>query len=190
MSQGVGQTLWSDRIESLVDAIGPPLKFARVFAECASTQDHARSLGLGAVVVAQRQTAGRGQRGNLWADTGNEGLAFSVVLPATQQPQRSAAIARAIVEVLSPLAPGRLTVKYPNDVLLDHRKLAGVLIEQADECAVIGIGINVSQTTWPDGLAETAISLRQSGASPVDRLSVLELVLPAVIAAWGSSCGG
>jgi len=184
------ESQWGDRVESLVESIGPPLTCARVLAKCASTQDHARSLGLGAVVVAQRQTGGRGQRGNLWADTGNEGLAFSVVLPATEQPERSAAIARAIVSALSPLAPDRLTVKHPNDVLLDDRKLAGVLIEQADGRAVIGIGINVTQTTWPDDLAETAISLRQSGVSPIDRLSVLDSVLPAVIAAWGSSCRG
>jgi BirA family biotin operon repressor/biotin-[acetyl-CoA-carboxylase] ligase len=174
---------WGDRVEQLVERIGAPLTTSRVFWACASTQDHARSLGLGALVVAQRQTGGRGQRGNVWADTGDGGLAFSVVLLATEQPRRSAAVAQAIVEALSPLAPGRLDVKHPNDVLLDGRKVAGVLIEQADGLAVIGIGINVEQETWPDDLAETAISLRQGGID-IDRLKVLEQVLPGVVAAW------
>jgi BirA family biotin operon repressor/biotin-[acetyl-CoA-carboxylase] ligase len=138
---------------------------------------------MGAVVVAQRQTGGRGQRGNVWADTGQDGLAFSVVLQATMQPERSVAVAAAIVRALSALVPNGLTVKHPNDVLLNGRKLAGVLIEQADGCAVIGIGINVAQTQWPDALAEAAISLHQEGVT-VDRLDVLEQVLPEVVSAW------
>ena len=174
---------WGNRVEALVESIGAPLTQSRVLAECSSTQDHARALGLGAVVVAQRQTVGRGQRGNVWADTGDEGLAFSVVLPATDQPQRSAAVAQAIVEALESKLPGRLSVKHPNDVLLDGKKFAGVLIEQADGLAVIGIGINVAQETWPDELAEVAISLRQAGLE-MDRLNVLACVLPIVIAGW------
>lgn len=177
-------TQWGDRVEALVDSIGPPLTCGRVLAQCASTQDHARSLGLGAVVVAQRQTSGRGQRGNVWADTHDEGLAFSVVLPATEQPDRSAAVASAIVRALDPLLPNRLSVKHPNDVLLEGRKLAGVLIEQADGLAVIGIGINVAQASWPDGLAHIAHSLRLAGVE-IDRLDVLQRVLPGVVAAWG-----
>ena len=134
-------------------------------------------------MVAQRQTGGRGQRGNIWADTGNDGLAFSLVLPATDQPQRSAALAQAIVDALESQLPGRVSVKHPNDVLLDGKKIAGVLIEQADGLAVIGIGINVAQETWPDDLVDSAISLRQAGVE-VDRLNVLACVLPTVIAGW------
>jgi BirA family biotin operon repressor/biotin-[acetyl-CoA-carboxylase] ligase len=174
---------WGDRVEALIESIGPPLSVSRVLAQCASTQEHARALGLGAIVVAQRQTGGHGQRGNVWADTGDEGLAFSLVLPATRQPERSAALAQAIVDALEPFVPNRLSVKHPNDVLLDGRKLAGVLIEQADGLAVIGIGINVAQQTWPDELAESAISLREGGID-IDRLKVLEQVLPGVVAAW------
>lgn len=174
---------WGDRVESLVESIGPPLTRARVLAQCDSTQNHARALGLGALVVAQRQTAGRGQRGNLWADTGQEGLAFSVCLAATDQPERSATIAGAIVQVLDTLAPGRCEVKHPNDVLLDGRKLAGVLIEQADGVAVIGVGINVLQTAWPSALSSVAVSLTQ-GDVRLGRLDVLERLLPGIVAAW------
>ena len=71
----------------------------------------------------------------------------------------------------------------PNDVCLDGRKLAGVLIEQADGVAVIGVGINVGQTHFEGELAETAISLHQAGISR-DRMEVLEGVLPGIVAAW------
>ena len=110
---------WGDRVEALVDRIGAPLCTGRVLARCESTQDHARALGLGALVVAQHQTAGRGQRGNQWADTGDAGLAFSVVLPETTRPQCSIAVAEAIVEALQPLVTTPLCGKHPNDVLLD-----------------------------------------------------------------------
>jgi BirA family biotin operon repressor/biotin-[acetyl-CoA-carboxylase] ligase len=174
---------WPNRLEAIVDQIGPPLCVCRVVAECASTQDYARPLGLGAVVVAGRQTAGRGQQGNTWADTDDGGLAFSVVLPATTQPERSRDIADAIAVGLGQWIPRRLRVKAPNDVCLDGRKLAGVLIEQADGVAVIGVGINVGQTHFEGELAETAISLHQAGISR-DRMEVLERVLPGIVAAW------
>ncbi len=174
---------WPDRLEQAVERVGPPLCVCRVLAECASTQDQARALGLGAVVVAGRQTAGRGQRGNTWEDTGDEGLAFSVALPATSRPERSRDVAAAIVVALSKWVPRSLTVKAPNDVVYRGRKLAGVLIEQADGLAVIGIGINVAQDAFEGPLGGTAVSLRMAGAA-ADRMEVLEATLPRVVAAW------
>jgi len=174
---------WPDRLEQVVARVGSPLRTCRVLAECASTQDQARTLGLGAVVVAGRQTAGRGQRGNVWADTGDEGLAFSVVLPATRRPERSRDVAAAIVVALSKWVPRALTVKAPNDVMYRGRKLAGVLIEQSDGLAVIGVGIKVGQESFGGELAATAISMRMAGAD-ADRIDVLEAVLPLIVQAW------
>ena len=143
---------WPDRVGVLVQQIGVPLVEGHVIAICDSTQESARAMGRGGLVVAGRQVAGRGQRGNQWIDTGSEGLAFSLALPATDQPERSLALAEAIVAGLDPMGPGRFTVKPLNDVLLDGRKVAGVLIEQSDGLAVIGIGINVKQLSWPSGI--------------------------------------
>jgi BirA family biotin operon repressor/biotin-[acetyl-CoA-carboxylase] ligase len=176
---------WPDRLESLVDRIGPPLRSVRVLAECGSTQDHAQTLGLGALVATGRQTAGRGQRGNAWFGGGDAGLAFSLVLPATNRPERSRELASAIVVALGDLLPRRLRVKAPNDVLLDGRKLAGVLIEQADGNAVIGVGINVGPIDWPEELHGQAVSLHEAGIE-IDRIELLELVVPMLIAAWTS----
>ena len=177
---------WPNRVEALVEEIGNPLAHARVMSSCASTQDQARAMGLGAVVVTGQQTAGRGQRGNVWFGGGDAGLAFSVVLPATNRPERSRAVASAIVVALGDLVPRRLRVKAPNDVLLDGRKLAGVLIEQADGLAVIGVGINVGAMDWPEALEGQAVSLHDAGVE-IERIVVLELVLPLLVEAWSSS---
>lgn len=174
---------WPDRVEAIVERIGSPLREGRVVLSCSSTQDMARAMGSGSLVVASRQVAGRGQRGNHWEDTGSDGLAFSICLPRTSEAARSIDIATAIVSGLEPIMPDRLKVKHPNDVLLDDRKLAGVLIEQSGELAVIGIGINVSQTTWSDELDGRAISLVQAGVD-MDRIEVLERLLPGVVQAW------
>jgi BirA family biotin operon repressor/biotin-[acetyl-CoA-carboxylase] ligase len=174
---------WPDRLEALVERMGPPLQTVRVLAECGSTQDHARSLGLGAVVVAGRQTAGRGQRGSTWLGAGDSGVALSVALPATKRPESSRDVASAIAVALGVLVPRRLRVKAPNDVMLDGRKLAGVLIEQAGGVAVIGVGINVGHVDWPPALQGIAISLHEAGID-ARRIDVLELVLPAITQAW------
>ncbi|MDG1837513.1 MAG: biotin--[acetyl-CoA-carboxylase] ligase [Phycisphaerales bacterium] len=174
---------WPDRLETLIERIGTPLVHGRVMATCGSTQDAANAMGLGSVVVAGRQTAGRGQRGNQWIDTGEAGLAFSVVLPATTQPERSRAVASGIAVALGDVLPRRLRVKAPNDVLLDGRKLAGVLIEQSDGIAVIGVGINVGPIDWPAELQGQAISLHEAGVE-IDRIEVLEMVVPMVVDAW------
>ena len=176
---------WPDRLEALVETVGSPLTLGRVIATCDSTQGLARTLGCGAVVVADRQISGRGQRGNRWSDTGHDGLAFSMVLPATDQPQRSQALAASIVASLEELKPGSFEVKDPNDVLLQGKKVAGVLIEQSDGLAVIGVGINVLQRDWPEELADVAISLSQAGLD-VDRLEILEKVLPSLVRAWSA----
>ncbi|MEE2908524.1 MAG: biotin--[acetyl-CoA-carboxylase] ligase [Planctomycetota bacterium] len=176
---------WPDRVNALVQQIGAPLIEGHVIAVCDSTQESAQAMGPGGLVVAGRQVAGRGQRGNQWIDTGSEGLAFSLALSATDQPERSQALAEAIVAGLDPMGPGRFTVKPPNDVLLDGRKVAGVLVEQSDGLAVIGIGINVKQLSWPPALDGQAISLLEAGIE-LKRIDVLERILPGVISAWST----
>ncbi|MAB82966.1 MAG: biotin--[acetyl-CoA-carboxylase] ligase [Phycisphaerae bacterium] len=176
---------WADRLESMCDSQLGPLHTVRVLAEVETTQDLARLSGVGTLVTTGRQTAGRGQRGNKWADTGDEGLAFSVCLPSTTRPEQSLLLAKALVGALEPLLPGRIEVKPPNDLLLDGLKLAGVLVEQSRGLAVIGIGINVGQQAWPEELQGQAISLAEAGIQ-LDRLEVLERVLPAVVEAWSA----
>jgi BirA family biotin operon repressor/biotin-[acetyl-CoA-carboxylase] ligase len=99
----------------------------------------------GAVALAERQTAGRGRLGRTWVDSA---LMFSVVLrpdlPVARWPELTVVAARAVADA----AGAGATIKHPNDVLVDGRKVAGILAE-ASERVVLGIGMNVGSTSWP-----------------------------------------
>ncbi len=99
----------------------------------------------GAVALAERQTAGRGRLGRTWADSA---LMFSLALyprrPVARWPELTLVAAEAVAAAVGPAA----TIKHPNDVLVDGRKVAGILAE-AGERVVLGIGINVGRAGWP-----------------------------------------
>jgi len=111
----------------------------------ASTQEAARELPIGSVVVAEHQTAGRGRLDRRWeAPPGTALLASFVVAP---HPLLSLAAGVAAAEACGPGA----RLKWPNDVLLDGRKAGGILVEMSAAKAIVGVGINL---TWaPPGAA-------------------------------------
>jgi BirA family transcriptional regulator, biotin operon repressor / biotin---[acetyl-CoA-carboxylase] ligase len=136
----------------------------------------------GLVVFAEHQTAGRGQRGNRWESAAGKGLWFSILLRPKIDLASSRrlttwaaeAISGAIQEEFS-LAP---TIKLPNDVQIDGRKVAGVLVEmraqvKAAHLAVAGMGVNVNQSRedFPRELQSKAISLAMTLGRKVDRKS-------------------
>lgn len=162
-----------------------------------STNDRARELALagapeGTVVVADRQTAGRGRRGRAWSSPPGQGIWCSLIvrppLEPGQWPRLVAWAAVAVVEAALPFVPGvSVGIKWPNDVLVDGRKAAGILLEvgRGDSgvpFAVVGIGLNVNQEPghFPVSLREQATSLRAArpgGGEPIDRRRVLEALL-------------
>ncbi len=177
MRPGVFIHEWAARIQSVLDEADGPLRRVIVLDETGSTQDAALELRAvsGDVVIAARQTAGRGRLGRAWADTADEGIAVTFVVGAAP-PQRlgpAAAIGAALgAEALLGRPAG---IKWPNDVVVDGRKLAGVLIEQAGGQARIGVGLNVRQVSWPPELAGKAVSIAELGGRS-DRLeAILEL---------------
>jgi BirA family transcriptional regulator, biotin operon repressor / biotin---[acetyl-CoA-carboxylase] ligase len=99
----------------------------------------------GAVALAERQTEGRGRLGRTWTDSA---LMLSVCLrpppPVADWPELTLVAARAVADAIGPEA----TIKHPNDVLVDGRKVAGILAEASNH-VVLGIGINVNDTAWP-----------------------------------------
>jgi BirA family transcriptional regulator, biotin operon repressor / biotin---[acetyl-CoA-carboxylase] ligase len=103
----------------------------------------------GTVALAEHQTAGRGRMGRIWVDEPGSGLALSVVLrppaPVARWPELTLVAAEAVADAIGESA----TIKEPNDVLLDGRKVAGILAE-ADDHVVLGIGVNVGEAPWPD----------------------------------------
>lgn len=168
---------WRRSMQRVLDDGSGPLRRVTVFRETDSTQDAARRLkaGAGDVIVAGRQTAGRGRMSRRWADTANQGVAITVVLPrASQETAGTLAIAAAVAaaQTAERILGRGVGIKWPNDVVVEGRKLAGVLIEQADERALVGVGMNVLQEGWPDDLAARAVSLKQLGAT-VSRIKVL-----------------
>jgi len=152
----------------------------RRFAELDSTNryllDEARAgAPSGLVVVADHQQAGRGRLGRTWSAPPGASLLVSVLLRPELPVERrhlvvlAAAVAMAeAVEATSGVAP---TLKWPNDLLVDDRKLAGVLAEGAGDAVVVGIGVNVEWSHVPDELAgiATAINL-EGGRTTRDRL--------------------
>jgi BirA family biotin operon repressor/biotin-[acetyl-CoA-carboxylase] ligase len=165
---------WPAALAKAASATGGMFHEVMILEETDSTQDAARRAGAkaGWIVTASRQTAGRGRRGRRWVDPAGEGVAVTFVVPRGA-PERLA-IAAAIGTALAMedvLACGA-GIKWPNDVLVRGRKLAGVLIEQADHLARIGVGVNVLQRAWPAELTESAVSLAQLG-SAIDRADVL-----------------
>jgi BirA family biotin operon repressor/biotin-[acetyl-CoA-carboxylase] ligase len=136
-----------------------------------STNERAKELALagapaGLVVTADEQSAGRGRRGNAWFAPPGACLLYSALLrpfDAERAPLLPLAVPIAVCEAAEAVAPVRCQVKWPNDIWIDERKVAGVLAEaRPDEgWAVIGVGLNVAirDEDLPDELRETATSL-------------------------------
>lgn len=150
-----------------------------------STQDRARELAPGpALVVADLQTAGRGTRDRRWMAPAGAGLLVSFVLPGppAAAPQASLVAGVAVARALDRLGAPGATLKWPNDVLLAGRKVAGILTQVSTGPAgslVVGVGLNVHQSAedlaaLPGG-SPAATSLRLEGC-PADRLAVLALL--------------
>lgn len=161
-----------------------------------STNDKARELALagaqeGTLVVADCQSGGRGRAGRTWYSPSGLGLYLSFVLrpnvPAEQAFGPHVAASLAAVEAVEALrVQGVVGIKWPNDLMAEGRKLAGVLSEAGFhggvlEWCVIGIGLNVNHTRadFPMDLRDRAISLRQLCHRRLDRVEILVRLMEA-----------
>lgn len=132
----------------------------------------------GTVVVAEAQDRGRGRLGRVWHSPPGENLCFSAVLrpdlaPAAAPPVTLAA-GVAVAEAVEEAGVAGASLKWPNDVRVGGRKLAGILTEMAAEAdrvryLVVGAGVNVNTTRFPDEIAAIATSLRIALGRKVDR---------------------
>jgi BirA family biotin operon repressor/biotin-[acetyl-CoA-carboxylase] ligase len=135
----------------------------------------------GALAVAEEQTAGRGRLGRTWEAPAGTSILASVVLRPPVAPPRlpelSLVAGEAVAAALRDAAGVDPTLKYPNDVLLDGRKVAGILAESSEGRVVLGIGVNVNQTAaeLPPGVPAT--SLRLATGQPFERAPLLASVL-------------
>lgn len=177
-----------ERIEAALRAeaigLGVPLVF---LPRTESTNDDAKRAARegapeGAAFVADVQTRGRGRRGHAWHSPAGENLYASFVLrpdlPVAETPPLSLVAGLAVVDAASRFVPSEgLRIKWPNDVYLDGRKLAGILVEgliagARSSAVVVGIGLNVHTRDFPEPLGETATSLALASQAPLDRSQV------------------
>jgi BirA family biotin operon repressor/biotin-[acetyl-CoA-carboxylase] ligase len=132
----------------------------------------------GTAVIAEVQSAGIGRHGHSWHSEDRGGLYLSIVLRiAGAVPGLTLALGLAVREAVDEVAGVASDLRWPNDVMLNERKLAGILVRAADDALIAGIGLNVNQETFPDDLSETATSLRIETGQTWDIETLLQRVL-------------
>ena len=158
--------------------------------ECHSTNTYAaellaqKDLAEGIVITTEHQTAGRGQRGNNWESAAGKNLTFSLILKPSflhvqEQFYLTIITSLAIYDLLTEFLPHELAIKWPNDLYHGQKKLGGILIENSLknntlEWSVLGIGLNVNQSSFSN---ETASSLVLTSGKEFSRSELLEKLL-------------
>jgi BirA family biotin operon repressor/biotin-[acetyl-CoA-carboxylase] ligase len=140
----------------------------------------------GSVVRADSQSAGRGQFGSKWESAQGQNLMFSVIyypafLPVEDQFLLSQAVALAVADTVRMYVQAPVFIKWPNDIYVSDYKVAGILIQNAlagksIRSSILGIGLNVNQTEFSDGL-KRAGSLARSTGLALDREAVFNDLL-------------
>ena len=172
-------------IHALDDVSSTQAEVARLAAEGAPE---------GVVVTARHQRAGRGRLGRTWWDQADESLLLSVLLRpsvvSTRVPQLALVGGLAVVDAVGAhtgLTPG---MRWPNDVMVEERKICGVLAEAATRAdgsvdrVILGIGLNVNQQAFPPEVAGRASSLRLLSGHVHDRERLLAALLEALDARY------
>lgn len=167
-----------------------------------STQRIAHELALdgaahGTVVIADEQVAGKGRMNRLWHSEAEKGIWMSLILRPDiapyMAPQLTLLTATVLAEVLERETEAKPQIKWPNDILIDGRKTAGILTEMHAEqdhvvYVIIGIGININQTTedLPEALREKATSLRIETGEEMDLIPLIQEMLQTFEAKYGT----
>jgi BirA family biotin operon repressor/biotin-[acetyl-CoA-carboxylase] ligase len=161
-------------------------------ASCESTQSLLDpSMPEGALAVADVQTAGRGRLGRTWEAPPGTAVLCSILLKPPRDrklPQLALVAGVAIAEAIEDLTRLAARIKWPNDVMLRGRKVAGILAEAREGAVVLGIGVNVNQTDA--ALPPGAVSLLSATSRRWDRASVLDALLAALEARYSAWVAG
>jgi BirA family biotin operon repressor/biotin-[acetyl-CoA-carboxylase] ligase len=139
-----------------------------------STMRAAIGLEPGSVVLAGRQTAGQGRHGRSWHSEAVSGIYCSMVLKPA--PVLTLALGLATADAIARSTGLACDLRWPNDVMLAGKKVAGILVQNA----IAGIGINVNQTSFPQELASEATSLCLHTGAPVSLTGIMLALLPAI----------
>ncbi|NTW48320.1 MAG: biotin--[acetyl-CoA-carboxylase] ligase [Chlorobiales bacterium] len=163
-------------------------KNVHCYQSATSTNDIGHSLAKagaadGTLITAEFQTRGKGRGGNVWQSEQSENITFSLVL----RPKADAAkisllplmAALAVAQAIETVLQRKSEIKWPNDVLIDRKKICGILLESAIsgssvEYVILGIGVNVNQAAFPEEIMNQATSLRLSAGQSFSRAEVME----------------
>jgi BirA family biotin operon repressor/biotin-[acetyl-CoA-carboxylase] ligase len=176
--------------DSLAPDVVKPLlrgRFGHVYRYAEITDSTQRMLAEdkaeGAVAVAEVQTKGRGRLGRTWeVPTGTSVLVSVLLLPAVEAsrlPELSLVAGGAVAQAIAEVTGVEPAIKFPNDVLVGGRKVAGILAESSEGRVVLGIGVNVNQTLeqLPTDAKIEPTSLRLELGEPVSRARLLGVIL-------------
>lgn len=177
-------------IESHMDTqwVGKKLVFHK---ETGSTNLDAKALAeqgeaAGALVVADKQTAGRGRRGRDWVSPSGKDIYMTLMLRPQCRPEKASALtlvmALAVLEAICELIPEGCGIKWPNDIVLNNKKVCGILTEMSAELdgihyVVIGVGINVNQTIFAEDIRDRATSLYLESGMEINRARLVARVM-------------
>jgi BirA family transcriptional regulator, biotin operon repressor / biotin---[acetyl-CoA-carboxylase] ligase len=178
----------------------------RVFQETTSTNDVIEKLARdqvkeGVVVFAESQTKGRGRLGRKWISPARKGLWFSILLRPDLQPQEATqltvASATALRRAIAANTGLKAQIKWPNDILINGKKTAGILTELSAELdrvkhIILGIGVdvNLNAAEFPQDLRRIATSLKIESGKPVSRADLAVRILRELDADYARVCAG
>lgn len=161
------------------------------FPETDSTNTRAKRLGdegavHGTLVAADRQTGGKGRRGRRWESPAGSSIYMSILLrpdiPPDQAPMLTLVMAQSTAEAIRIRTGEEALIKWPNDIVINGKKVCGILTEMSTEIdyinhVVIGVGINVNQETFPEEIRERAISLKTELGGSIRRSELIAAVM-------------
>ncbi len=137
----------------------------------------------GTLVIADKQTAGRGRCGRAWETPKGTAIAMTLLMRPNLRPEKASMLTlvmgMAVTRAVNELYSLNCQIKWPNDVVWEGKKICGILVEMSAEMnaihyLVIGCGINANMTEFPEELKEKAISLRMITGAEVDRAQIIQ----------------
>lgn len=168
------ETVWAGKNLVYLDEVDSTNNYARKLAEDGAPH--------GTLVVADYQNGGKGRRGRTWVMPHGKAIAMSLIVHPDIRPEKASmmtlVIGMAAAKAIKNITGLDAGIKWPNDVVIDGRKISGILTEMSAEMdaihyVVIGIGINANFTELPEEIKETATSLQLQLGHPVDRGAVI-----------------
>ncbi|MCH4890723.1 biotin--[acetyl-CoA-carboxylase] ligase [Acidaminobacter sp. JC074] len=151
-----------------------------------STNDYAKKLAMNGsdkmVVISDEQTSGKGRLGRHWESEKGTGIWMSVVLKPDIEPSEAPKItqiaAASMVKAIEEETGADIFIKWPNDLILNKKKVCGILTEMSAELGginyvIVGIGVNVNQSSMPDDLSDKAVSLKMGLDKTISRKAIV-----------------